>query len=219
MLNWVKAFKGDSKAVIFVATEDGILYNMGLARPIWICGRAHLRRLPVQLLSLHEDEYHRAVKRAQQGEGLRIDASPRTKWMQHASPSSACWNSASATMPDQTNPLRRVFLCLNCCNDFPALPGSDTIMRPTRKQNMKFLISNDDGYFSPGIRVLAETLARHGEVVVVAPERDRSGASNSLTLDRPLTVRQAANGFYYVNGTPPTAFTWRSPACWIFVRT
>ena len=67
---------------------------------------------------------------------------------------------------------------------------------------MKFLISNDDGYFSPGIRVLAETLARHGEVVVVAPERDRSGASNSLTLDRPLTVRQAANGFYYVNGTP-----------------
>ena len=67
---------------------------------------------------------------------------------------------------------------------------------------MKFLISNDDGYFSPGIRTLAETLSRHGEVVVVAPERDRSGASNSLTLDRPLTVRQAANGFYYVNGTP-----------------
>lgn len=67
---------------------------------------------------------------------------------------------------------------------------------------MKFLISNDDGYFSPGIRTLAETLSRHGEVVVVAPERDRSGASNSLTLDRPLTVRQAANGFHYVNGTP-----------------
>lgn len=67
---------------------------------------------------------------------------------------------------------------------------------------MKFLISNDDGYFAPGIATLAETLTRHGEVVVVAPERDRSGASNSLTLDRPLNVRKAANGFFYVNGTP-----------------
>ncbi|WP_024301416.1 5'/3'-nucleotidase SurE [Pseudogulbenkiania sp. MAI-1] len=67
---------------------------------------------------------------------------------------------------------------------------------------MKFLISNDDGYFAPGIATLAETLSRHGEVVVVAPERDRSGASNSLTLDRPLNVRKAANGFFHVNGTP-----------------
>lgn len=67
---------------------------------------------------------------------------------------------------------------------------------------MKFLISNDDGYFAPGITALAQTLSQHGEVVVVAPERDRSGASNSLTLDRPLTVRKAANGFFFVNGTP-----------------
>jgi len=67
---------------------------------------------------------------------------------------------------------------------------------------MKFLISNDDGYFSPGIEQLAAILRRHGEVVVVAPERDRSAASNSLTLDRPLTVRRAANGFHFVNGTP-----------------
>jgi 5'-nucleotidase len=67
---------------------------------------------------------------------------------------------------------------------------------------MKFLISNDDGYFAPGIATLAKTLSRHGEVVVVAPERDRSGSSNSLTLDRPLSVRKAANGFFYVNGTP-----------------
>ncbi|AXT45334.1 MULTISPECIES: 5'/3'-nucleotidase SurE [Chromobacterium] len=67
---------------------------------------------------------------------------------------------------------------------------------------MKFLISNDDGYFAPGLAMLAQTLSRHGEVVIVAPERDRSGASNSLTLDRPLTVRKAANGFHYVNGTP-----------------
>jgi 5'-nucleotidase len=67
---------------------------------------------------------------------------------------------------------------------------------------MRILISNDDGYFSPGITALAEALLDVGEVVVVAPERDRSGASNSLTLDRPLAVRTAANGFIYVNGTP-----------------
>lgn len=67
---------------------------------------------------------------------------------------------------------------------------------------MKILISNDDGYFAPGLAVLADTLASIAEVTVVAPERDRSGASNSLTLDRPLQLRQAANGYYFVNGTP-----------------
>lgn len=67
---------------------------------------------------------------------------------------------------------------------------------------MRVLVSNDDGYFAPGISVLAEALADRAEVTVVAPERDRSGASNSLTLDRPLTVRRAPNGYFYVNGTP-----------------
>lgn len=67
---------------------------------------------------------------------------------------------------------------------------------------MRILVSNDDGYFAPGIAALAEALATVGEVTVVAPERDRSGASNSLTLDRPLSLRRAANGFYFVNGTP-----------------
>src|SRR5687768_2806545 len=67
---------------------------------------------------------------------------------------------------------------------------------------MRILVSNDDGYFAPGITVLAEALSNCAEVTVVAPERDRSGASNSLTLDRPLTVRRAANGYLYVNGTP-----------------
>src|SRR5690349_11070964 len=67
---------------------------------------------------------------------------------------------------------------------------------------MRILVSNDDGYFAPGITVLAEALSTCAELTVVAPERDRSGASNSLTLDRPLTVRRAANGFFYVNGTP-----------------
>ena len=67
---------------------------------------------------------------------------------------------------------------------------------------MRILISNDDGYFSPGIEALAEVARAFGEVTVIAPERDRSGASNSLTLDRPLSVRVAANGFLYLNGTP-----------------
>ncbi len=67
---------------------------------------------------------------------------------------------------------------------------------------MRILVSNDDGYFAPGIMLLAERLGAIAEVTVVAPERDRSGASNSLTLDRPLTVRKAASGFWYVNGTP-----------------
>ncbi len=67
---------------------------------------------------------------------------------------------------------------------------------------MRILVSNDDGYFAPGISVLAEALALCAEVTVVAPERDRSGSSNSLTLDRPLTVRRAPNGYLYVNGTP-----------------
>jgi 5'-nucleotidase len=67
---------------------------------------------------------------------------------------------------------------------------------------MRILLSNDDGYFAPGLVALADSLARIAEITVVAPERDRSGASNSLTLDRPLSVRRAANGFYYINGTP-----------------
>jgi len=67
---------------------------------------------------------------------------------------------------------------------------------------MRILLSNDDGYFAPGLEILARHLADIADITVVAPERDRSGASNSLTLDRPLSLRRAANGFYYVNGTP-----------------
>jgi 5'-nucleotidase len=67
---------------------------------------------------------------------------------------------------------------------------------------MRILLSNDDGYFAPGLAALAEGLAPLGEITVVAPERDRSGASNSLTLDRPLQLARAHNGFLYVNGTP-----------------
>lgn len=67
---------------------------------------------------------------------------------------------------------------------------------------MRILLSNDDGYFAPGLACLAEVLSPVADVIVVAPERNRSGASNSLTLDRPLNLRRAQNGFYYVNGTP-----------------
>ena len=63
---------------------------------------------------------------------------------------------------------------------------------------MRILLSNDDGYFAPGIEHLARALAEIADIT----ERDRSGASNSLTLDRPLSLRRAANGFHYVNGTP-----------------
>jgi 5'-nucleotidase len=67
---------------------------------------------------------------------------------------------------------------------------------------MRILLSNDDGYFAPGLACLAENLSPIADITVVAPERDRSGASNSLTLDRPLSLRRAHSGFYYVNGTP-----------------
>ena len=67
---------------------------------------------------------------------------------------------------------------------------------------MRILVSNDDGFQAPGIRVLADALSAIADVTVVAPDRNRSGASNSLTLDMPLRVQQADNGFYYVNGTP-----------------
>lgn len=67
---------------------------------------------------------------------------------------------------------------------------------------MKILASNDDGYRSPGLITLVEALHRLGEVFVVAPERDRSGASNSLTLDVPLRAERMENGFIRVDGTP-----------------
>lgn len=77
---------------------------------------------------------------------------------------------------------------------------------------MRILVSNDDGYSAPGIEVLVRHLSKLThvvtDIVVVAPESDRSGASNSLTLDRPLLLRRSGNvgglcgGFYFVNGTP-----------------
>jgi len=67
---------------------------------------------------------------------------------------------------------------------------------------MRVLVSNDDGVDAPGIKVLAQRLAVVGEVIVVAPDRDRSGASNSLTLDQPIRVSRLEDGRYRVIGTP-----------------
>lgn len=67
---------------------------------------------------------------------------------------------------------------------------------------MHILITNDDGYLAPGIRILAAELSRVAEISVVAPDRNKSGASNSLTLMRPLRVEQSDEGYYYVDGTP-----------------
>ena len=67
---------------------------------------------------------------------------------------------------------------------------------------MHFLLSNDDGYQATGLKLLAQALEKSGQVTVVAPDRDRSGASNSLTLDAPIHMHKADNGFMYVNGTP-----------------
>jgi 5'-nucleotidase len=67
---------------------------------------------------------------------------------------------------------------------------------------MRVLVSNDDGVDAPGLRVLAARLAVVGEVTVVAPDRDRSGASNSLTLDQPIRVTRLEDGRYRVAGTP-----------------
>jgi 5'-nucleotidase len=67
---------------------------------------------------------------------------------------------------------------------------------------MKILVSNDDGYLATGINVLADTLAEIADVIVVAPDRNRSAASNSLTLHDPLRVSEVAENRYRVNGTP-----------------
>jgi len=67
---------------------------------------------------------------------------------------------------------------------------------------VKILVSNDDGYRSRGIRLLREALSGLGDVTVVAPDRNRSGASNSLTLDVPLRVFESEPHVYYVQGTP-----------------
>lgn len=67
---------------------------------------------------------------------------------------------------------------------------------------MRILLANDDGYLAPGLAALYEGLRARWNVTVIAPEQNASAASNALTLNRPLSVYTAQNGFLYVNGTP-----------------
>jgi len=67
---------------------------------------------------------------------------------------------------------------------------------------MRILLSNDDGYQAPGLKALHNAISVIAEVTVAAPDRDRSGASNSLTLEQPIRVSEADNGFLRVEGTP-----------------
>lgn len=66
----------------------------------------------------------------------------------------------------------------------------------------RILVTNDDGVFSEGIKLLAENLARLGEVIVVAPDREQSASGHSLTLHRPLRMQQVRENWYAVDGTP-----------------
>ncbi|MGA2654735.1 MAG: 5'/3'-nucleotidase SurE [Gammaproteobacteria bacterium] len=67
---------------------------------------------------------------------------------------------------------------------------------------MRILVSNDDGVYAPGLTVLADVASEMAEVTVVAPDRDRSGVSNSLTLNRPVRLTKMPNGYISVDGTP-----------------
>jgi len=71
-----------------------------------------------------------------------------------------------------------------------------------KQKMMRILVSNDDGYDSTGIRTLADALSDSAQVTIVAPERDRSGASNSLTLEFPIRVNAEEKNIYRVGGTP-----------------
>src|SRR5689334_7661289 len=67
---------------------------------------------------------------------------------------------------------------------------------------MKILVSNDDGVLAPGLVALVNALRTIADIIVVAPDRNRSGASNSLTLDNPVRIQTMDNGFISVQGTP-----------------
>ncbi|MBT4962558.1 MAG: 5'/3'-nucleotidase SurE [Francisellaceae bacterium] len=67
---------------------------------------------------------------------------------------------------------------------------------------MHILLSNDDGVYSPGIRILYDYLSRYHKVSMIAPDRDLSAASNSLTVNRPIRIQEIENGFISVEGTP-----------------
>ncbi len=67
---------------------------------------------------------------------------------------------------------------------------------------MEILLSNDDGFIAPGINLLRDKLSEIADVLTIAPDRDRSGASNSLSLESPLRLTERGENFYSINGTP-----------------
>lgn len=69
------------------------------------------------------------------------------------------------------------------------------------------LVTNDDGIHAPGLQVLAEASRKLGDTVIIAPEHDNSAASHSLTMNRPLRVRELGNNVYTINGTPTDCVT------------
>jgi 5'-nucleotidase len=71
-----------------------------------------------------------------------------------------------------------------------------------RANVMRILLSNDDGYLAQGLVTLAQALAKYADISVVAPDKNRSAASNSLTLEMPLRAQSSENGFIRVDGTP-----------------
>ena len=75
-------------------------------------------------------------------------------------------------------------------------------MKNTSERKLRLLISNDDGIYAKGLIILARTLAKLGNIDIVAPDRNRSGASNSLTLNAPLHIKNLENGMISVEGTP-----------------
>jgi 5'-nucleotidase len=78
----------------------------------------------------------------------------------------------------------------------------DYCQSPSKGLTLKILLSNDDGYQSEGLATLALALSDLAEITIVAPDRNQSGASHSLTLEAPLRVARTRDGIYYVNGTP-----------------
>jgi 5'-nucleotidase len=100
----------------------------------------------------------------------------------------------------------RAFVVAGWADDRQLLPSSRGAQAPAYNAPMRILIANDDGYLAPGLAALVRACAGLGEIDVVAPEQNASGTSNALTLNRPLSVFEAAGeavrGFRVVNGTP-----------------
>ncbi len=96
-------------------------------------------------------------------------------------------------------------MCSVCYESFTATRDYRTVVSLyhfTKESNLMILITNDDGVYSPGIQILAKRLKNLDDVIIVAPDRERSAAGHSMTLHRPLLIEQIKDGVFSVNGTP-----------------